>query len=115
LSVFSPRYELPAAPGLPPYKRWHGQVEVGGEAARPPDVRKASGFPVQTASLLPFGSAGRLSLPAEPKRSVCVEALGKAEPLRTSGGKAALGCYPSGTLTQLCKGWLKMSKQGGKV
>jgi hypothetical protein len=29
-----------------------------------------------------------------------VEALGKAKPFRTSGGRAALGCYISGTLTR---------------
>ena len=63
-------------------------------------MRKASGFPAQTASLLPVGSAGRLSLPAEPTGLVRVEALGKAKPFRTSGGRAALGCYISGTLTR---------------
>jgi hypothetical protein len=46
-----------------------GRVKVAGKAALPPDVRKASGFPAQTASLLPLGSAGRLSLPAEPRVS----------------------------------------------
>jgi hypothetical protein len=44
-------------------------------------MRKASGFPAQTASLLPLRSAGRLSLPAESRRLVRLEALGKAEKL----------------------------------
>ena len=70
-------------------------------------VRKASGFPAQTASLPPLGSAGRLSLPAEPGGLVRAEALGKAKPFRTAGGRAALGCYLSGTLTRPCRqrGW----------
>jgi len=34
-----------------------GRFKVGEKAALPPDVRKASGFPAQTASLLPLGSA----------------------------------------------------------
>jgi hypothetical protein len=64
-----------------------------------PAVRKASGFPAQTASLLPLGSAGRLSLPAEPSGLVTAEALGKAKPFRMAGGRAALGCYLSGLMT----------------
>ena len=56
-----------------------GRVKVAGKAALPPAVRKASGFPAQTASLLPLGSAGRLSLPAEPRGLVRAEALGKAK------------------------------------
>ena len=79
-----------------------GRVKFGEKAALPPDVRKASGFPVQTASLLSLGSAGMLSLPAEPRGLVRAEALGKAKPFRTSGGRAALGCYLSGTLTRPC-------------
>jgi len=79
-----------------------GRVKVAGKAALPPAVRKASGFPAQTASLLPLGSAGRLSLPAEPRGLVRAEALGKAKPFRTAGGRAALGCYLSGTLTRPC-------------
>ena len=63
-------------------------------------MRKASGFPAHTASLLPLGSAGRLSLPAEPRGLVRAEALGKAQPFRTAGGRAALGCHLSGTLTR---------------
>ena len=78
------------------------RLKIGGKAALPPDLRKASGFPAQSASLLPFGSAGRLSLPAEPKGPFRAEALGKAKPFRISGGRAALGCYPSGTLTRSC-------------
>src|SRR5208283_1865079 len=58
----------------------------------------------QTASLLPLGSAGRLSLPADPRGLVRAEALGKAKPFRTAGGTAALGCYLSGTLTRPCRG-----------
>jgi len=54
----------------------------------------------ETASLLTIGSAGRLSLPAEPRTLVTVEANGKAKPFRKSGGRAALGCYLSGTLTR---------------
>ena len=77
-----------------------GRVKVAEEAALPPDVRKASGFPGQTTSLVPLGSAGRLSLPAEPRELVRPEAVGKAKPFRTSGGRAALGCYVSGTLTR---------------
>jgi hypothetical protein len=42
-------------------------------------MRKASGFPPQIASLLSLGSAGRLSLPAEPSGLMTVEALGKAK------------------------------------
>jgi hypothetical protein len=39
---------------------------------------------------------------------VRAEALGKAKPFRTAGGRAALGCYLSGTLTGPCSttGWL---------
>jgi len=44
-----------------------GRLKVAEETALPPDLRKASGFPRQTASLLLLSSAGRLSLPAEPK------------------------------------------------
>jgi hypothetical protein len=80
-----------------------GRVKVAEKAALPPAVRKASGFPAQTASLLHLGSAGRLSLPAEPRGLLRAEALGKAKPFRTAGGRAALGCYLSGTLTRL---WL---------
>jgi hypothetical protein len=50
-----------------------GRVKVAGKAALPSRVRgmrKAPGFPAQTASLFPLGSAGRLSLPAEPRGSV---------------------------------------------
>ena len=79
-----------------------GRVKVAQKAALPPAVRKASGFPAQTASLLPLGSAGRLSLPAEPRALVRAEALGKAKPFRTAGGGAALVRYLSGTLTQPC-------------
>src|SRR5208282_4846542 len=77
--------------------RARGRVKVVGKAALPPAVRKASGFPARRASLLPLGSAGRLSLPAEPRGLVRAEALGKAKPFRTAGGRAALGCYLSGT------------------
>ena len=70
------------------------------KAALPPDVRKASGFPTQTASILPLCLAGRLSLPAEPRDLVRSEALGEAKPFRTSGGRAALGCCLSGTLAR---------------
>ena len=79
-----------------------GRVKVAEKAALPPAVRKASGFPAQTASLLPLGSAGRLGLPAEPRGLVRAEALGKAKPFRTAGGRAASGCYLSGTLTRPC-------------
>ena len=79
-----------------------GRVKVAEKAALPPAVRKASGFPAQTASLFPLGSAGRLSLPAEPRGLVRAEAVGKAKPFRTAGGRAALGCYLSGTLTRPC-------------
>ena len=48
---------------------WY-RAKVGGKAALPPELRKASGFPPRTASLLALGSAGRLSLPAEPRGSV---------------------------------------------
>jgi hypothetical protein len=78
------------------------RLKIGGKAALPPDLRKASGFPAQIASLLPPGSAGRRSLPAEPRRLVRAEALGKAKPFRKSGGRAALRGYPSGTLTRPC-------------
>jgi predicted thioredoxin/glutaredoxin len=81
---------------------WY-RAKVGGKAALPPELRKASGFPPRTASLLALGSAGRLSLPAEPRGSVRVEAHGKAEPFRKSGGRAALECYPSRTLTRPCR------------
>jgi hypothetical protein len=60
------------------------RLKIGGKAALPSRARgmqKASGFPAQTASLLP---------------------LGKAKTFRTAGGRAALGCYPSGTLTRPC-------------
>jgi hypothetical protein len=77
-----------------------GRVKVAEKAALPPAVLKASGFPAQTASLLPLSSAGRLSLPAEPRGLVRAEALGKAKPFRTAGVKAAFGCYLSGTLTR---------------
>ena len=87
-----------------------GCVKVAEEAALPPDLRKASGFPGQITSLVPFGSAGRPSLPAEPKGLVRAEAVGKAKPFRRSGGRAALGCYVSGTLTRLCQaGWTLFS------
>ena len=61
-----------------------------------------SGFPAQIVSFLPLGSAGRLSLPAEPRGLLWVEAPGKAKPFRTSGGRAAWGCYLSGILTRPC-------------
>jgi len=61
--------------------QFQGRVKVAQKAALPPAVRKASGFPAQTASLLPPGSAGRLSLPAEPGGLVRAEALGKAKKL----------------------------------
>jgi hypothetical protein len=77
-----------------------GRVKVAEKAALPPAVRKASGFPAQTVSLLPLNSAGRLSLPAGLKGLVRAGALGKAKPFRTAGGRAALGCYFSGTLTR---------------
>jgi hypothetical protein len=64
---------------LPSPSAAQARLEIGGKAALPPDLRKASGFPAQTASLLPFGSAGRLSLPAEPRGLVRAEALGKAK------------------------------------
>jgi len=48
-----------------PYACAQDRVRVVEKAALPPAVRKASGFPPQTASLL--ASAGRLSLPADPK------------------------------------------------
>jgi hypothetical protein len=82
-----------------------GRVKVVEKAALPPVVRKASGFPAQTASLLPLGSPGRLSLPAEPRVLVRAEALGKAKPFRIrqlTDGRAALGCYLSGTLARPC-------------
>jgi YVTN family beta-propeller protein len=41
------------------------------------------------AFVLPLGSAGRLSLPAEPRVEVSAQALGKAKPFRKSGGGAA--------------------------
>jgi YVTN family beta-propeller protein len=59
------------------------------KAALPPDLRKASGFPAPRAPLFSFGSAGRLSLPAEPGGLVGAEAVGKAKPFRKSGGRAA--------------------------
>ena len=48
--------------------------------------------------LLPLRSAGRLSLPAEPRRLVRAEALGKAKPFRTAGGRAAFSAPPDATL-----------------
>ena len=54
-----------------------GCPKVAEKAALPSRVRgmrKASGFPAQTASLLLLGSAGSLSLPAEPRRLVRAEA-----------------------------------------
>jgi len=63
------------------WTRLKGRVKVAEKAALPPAVRKASGFPARTASLLPLGSAGRLSLPAEPRGLVKAEALGKAKKL----------------------------------
>ena len=77
-----------------------GCVKVAEKAALPPAVRKASGFLAQTASLLPLGSAGRLSLPAEPRELVRAEPLGKAKPFRTAGGRVALRRYLSGILTR---------------
>jgi hypothetical protein len=71
------------------------RAKVGQKAALPSRIRgmrKASGFPAQTASLFTLGSAGRLSLPAEPREFVGLEALGKAKPFRISGGRAALEC-----------------------
>ena len=68
------------------------RIKVGEKAALPPELRKASGFPPRTASILALGSAGRLSLPTEPRGSVRVEAHGKAEPFRKSGGRATLEC-----------------------
>jgi len=79
------------------------RLKIGEKAALPPGLRKAPGFPAQTASLLPLGSAGRPSLPAEPRGLVRAKALGKAKPFRISGGRAALRGYPSGTLTRPCR------------
>ena len=77
-----------------------GRLKVAGKAALPPDLRKASGFPGQTVSL--FGSP--LGWKAEPSsRAEGVReggGLEKAEPSRKSGGGAALGRYPSRTLTR---------------
>ena len=77
-----------------------GRAEVGVKAALPPDLRKASGFPARAACFLPLGSAGRLSLPAEPKGLVMARALGKAKPFCKSGGTAVLGCTLSGAMAQ---------------
>jgi hypothetical protein len=64
----------------------------------------------------PFSpSAGRLSLPAEPKGLVTVEALGKAKPFRTSGGRAALGCYLSGTLTRPWRGGARLESESRSI
>jgi hypothetical protein len=80
-----------------------GRIKVGEQAALPPDLRKAPGFPGQTASLLALRTAGRLSLPAVPRGSVRVEALGKAsKPFRRSGGRAALRRYSSRISTRRC-------------
>ena len=75
-----------------------GPVKVGHKAALPPDVRKASGFPAQAGSLPPLARLEGCAF--QPRGLVRVEVFGKAEPFRTSGGRAALGCYVSGTLTQ---------------
>ncbi|MDX6306119.1 MAG: hypothetical protein QOI77_3088 [Blastocatellia bacterium] len=49
----------------------------------PPDVRKASGFPLPLYQT--FQQRQGLALPLKGKRTV----VGKAEPYRTSGGEAA--------------------------
>jgi len=79
-----------------------GAVKVAEKAALPPNLRKASGFPAQIAPPLLPGSAGRLSLCAEPGDLVRVQALGKAKPFRKSGGRVAAGFYLSATLTRPC-------------
>ena len=66
---------------MPRFTTLQGRVKVAEKAALPPAVRKASGFPAQTGSLLPLDSAGRLSLPAESRGLVRAEALGKAKKL----------------------------------
>ena len=58
---------------------------------RRPDLRKASGFPGHAAFLLPPGSAGRLSLPAEPRGLLRAETIGKAEQV---GQQSRLGTLP---------------------
>ena len=76
-----------------------GRVKVGEEAALPPDLRKASGFP----ATLPSPSSARLEGSAfQPSGGDWLGHMprGKAKPFRKSGGRAAVGCYPSGTLTR---------------
>jgi hypothetical protein len=63
-------------------------MKVGNSiAALPPDVRKASGFPVR-AFFVSGGYASGLR-EAEPRAKSLKSAAGKAEPNRTSGGRAA--------------------------
>src|SRR5208282_5045483 len=75
------------------------RVKVGEEAALPPDLRKASGFP----ATLCLPSSARLEGPTfQPSGGDLLGHMprGKAKPFRKSGGGAAVGCYPSGTLTR---------------
>jgi hypothetical protein len=76
---------------------FQGRVKVREEAALPPDLRKASGFP----ATLPPPSSARLEGSAfQPSGGDWLGHMprGKAKPFRKSGGRAAVGCYPSRTL-----------------
>jgi len=68
-------------------------------------VRKGFAFPRASALTNPLGSAGRLSLPAEPRGRREAVCAGKPEAFRTAGGRAAF----SATLT---RPW-DFSPQGG--
>jgi hypothetical protein len=90
------RFEVYRGASLPRKESLRKKKDVRGglgqtreKAALPPDLRKASGFPAQTATVFPLGTAGRLSLPAVPRAVVRMGALGKAKPFRKSGGEAA--------------------------
>ena len=95
----------PAASGRSPARpgKAQGRLKVGEKAALlsvSRRMRKASGFPAPTASLLPLGSAGRPSLPAEPRGLVRGKPSESPKPFRIrrlTDGRAALACYPSAT------------------
>ncbi len=66
-------------------------------ASKSQKIDSFSAFPKASALSNSLLSAGRLSLPAEPRGKWEAVCAGKPEAFRKSGGTAALGRYPSGT------------------
>jgi hypothetical protein len=89
-AVFAESVGLPV-PSFP-------SIQIGAAlaAALPPDLRKGFAFPGASTHTNPIGSAGRLSLPAEPGAKRGAVCAGKPEAFRKSGGRAAI----SPTLTR---------------